>query len=303
MPALLDDIIDTATDGKQPMSNILRKCLRLGHELRNDRLKAWANQELSGYDGIANLPEYRICPAGAFGNFSGPFHSSAQNYPIPSVALDEKHRVFAETVYLRQAVSAYEDAAVKGGATNLAFPWPANLALYYQTRFFEGRFALISAWQELPMNAIVELLDTIRNRTLRMALEIKDELGSSYGDLRQIEPSVAEHIRTIVVNVTGGGSANLAFGHASIASTHETVIEVGDRRTLDSILKGAGLDTGDIEELPEALPTTGEKKLGTKIQDWIRAKAPKIVVGGAKIGMQIGTELLTKWLLQYYGLA
>jgi hypothetical protein len=42
---LLDGIISLAGDGKQPLPDILRKCLRLGHELKNDRLKTWAAQE------------------------------------------------------------------------------------------------------------------------------------------------------------------------------------------------------------------------------------------------------------------
>src|ERR1700686_2519994 len=100
MSALLDDIIDAATDGKQPLPDILRKCLRLGHELKNERLKAWANQELSGYPRTEDLPEYRIARADAYGNFSGPFGSGARRYPIPPVGLDEKHRGFAERAYL-----------------------------------------------------------------------------------------------------------------------------------------------------------------------------------------------------------
>jgi hypothetical protein len=56
---LLDEIIALATDMKQPLTLILRKCLILGYQLRNDRLKAWANQELNGYNSPEDLPKYR----------------------------------------------------------------------------------------------------------------------------------------------------------------------------------------------------------------------------------------------------
>jgi len=109
MSSLLDDIIKLATDGKQPLPDILRKCLILGHELKNETLKTWANQELNGYPSAENLPEYRIAQAEARGNFTGPFQSGARNWPIPSLALEKIHRDFGEHVYLTQAVSAFQD--------------------------------------------------------------------------------------------------------------------------------------------------------------------------------------------------
>jgi hypothetical protein len=33
---LLDEIIDLATDNKQPIAVLLRKCIVLGHRLKND---------------------------------------------------------------------------------------------------------------------------------------------------------------------------------------------------------------------------------------------------------------------------
>ena len=95
MSALLDDIINLAIDGKQPLPDILRKCLLLGHELKNERLKAWANQELNGYNG-RDVPEYRIIPAPAKGNFIGPFHAQYNHHIIPSIVLEENHREFAQ---------------------------------------------------------------------------------------------------------------------------------------------------------------------------------------------------------------
>jgi hypothetical protein len=88
MSALLDDIINAAIDGKQPLPDILRKCLLLGHELKNDRLKEWANQELNGYTSAKDVPGYRIVSALAKGDFVGPFHAQYRHHlMIPSVAL------------------------------------------------------------------------------------------------------------------------------------------------------------------------------------------------------------------------
>ncbi|MFZ0636669.1 MAG: hypothetical protein WA755_09165 [Candidatus Acidiferrales bacterium] len=144
MSALLDAIINTATDGDQHLSVLLRKCLVLAHELKNERLKAWANQELNGYRAVDSVPEYRIVHADAKGTFMGPFGSEARNWPIPPVGLENEDKPFADRVCLRQAVSAYENATAHPEGS-ISFPWPANMVVYYQRRFFKGHFALISA--------------------------------------------------------------------------------------------------------------------------------------------------------------
>src|SRR5260221_10456243 len=109
MSALLDDIINLAIEGKQPLPDILRKCLLLAHELKNDQLKTWANQELNGYEFGKDVPEYRIVPAPAKGNFIGPLYAQYNSHLIPSLVLEERHREFAEKVYLLQSVTAYVD--------------------------------------------------------------------------------------------------------------------------------------------------------------------------------------------------
>jgi AbiTii len=157
MSSLLDEIINAAVDSKQPLPDILRKCLLLGHELKNERLKQWANQELNGYSSGTEVPEYRIIEAEAKGNFSGPFHSSLRNWSVPSLALDEKHRDFGERLYLTQAVSAFQDLVGDPKCSAIEFPWTSNLVLRYQSHFFGGRYALVSAWQEVSKSRMVEL--------------------------------------------------------------------------------------------------------------------------------------------------
>lgn len=67
---LLEKIIELATDTDKPLSVLLRNCVVLGHELKNDSLKTWANQELNGYTDPQKVPEYRVLYAGATGIFN-----------------------------------------------------------------------------------------------------------------------------------------------------------------------------------------------------------------------------------------
>jgi len=60
---LLDDIIELATNTGQSITVLLRECVVLAHQIKNDRLKTWANKELSGYGDEDELPDYRVVSA------------------------------------------------------------------------------------------------------------------------------------------------------------------------------------------------------------------------------------------------
>jgi hypothetical protein len=298
---LLDDIINLAIDGKQPLPDILRKCLLLGHELKNDRLKEWANQELSGYESREDIPDYRHVQGIAQGHFMGPYGEEIKNYPIPPAVLEEKHRHWARQAYLPQGVSAYEEILKASKESTITFPWPGDMVLYYQQKFLDG-YGLASAWLVVSKNAFVEMLDTIRNRTLNMALQLKDELGTSYADVRKIESKETQaNIQNIIFQNTGGNT-NVAFGQANMDASGQgqTIIEVGDRKALDAVLSQAGLDRRDLDSLTEAIQVDG-KKPGNKVGEWVKEKASKVLSGGIKVGTKIGSEILTAWIKQHYG--
>lgn len=302
MSALLDDIINLAIDGKQPLPDILRKCLLLGHELKNERLKQWANQELNGYGEDQELPEYRIVHGRAKGNFIGPGHMQYNNYFIPPAALEEIHRHWAMTLPLAQSVSAYSDLIKNATTGSLVFPWPGNLLLYYQGRLMQPGFICHSAWQEIPVSVLVEMLDTVRNRTMNMALQIKDELGTSYAELRRIEPQEAKRVDSIVIHTTGGNT-NVAFGRGTVdaAGQGQTIIAVGDWSALANVLSAAGLGKEDVDGLRVAIATEKDKP-GSNVNRWVKEKASKVLAGGIKVGTDIGQQILTAWIKAHYGI-
>lgn len=299
MSALLDDIVQLAEDDQNPLPNLLRKCLRLASELKIGRLKIWANQELNGYEGCTDeeIPQYRKVQAHAYGSFAGPFNSWSNKHIIIPIVMEKDHRHYAEMVHIVQSVSALNDL-VKTDTTKgvLAAHWPPNMVAYYSTKLWSG-WACHDAWQEIPKSTMVEVLDSVRNITLRMALEIKEELGTSYIDLNLIKPEEAERARTIVINNLGG---NIALGN--VDASGQTVIVAGDRRVLDAALSKLGLDHSDLGELSEAIQLDGGTKPGGRVTEWIKAKASKVVTGGIKIGVAVGQQLLTEFLMRHYGL-
>lgn len=303
---ILDDIIALATDNTASLAVVLRKCLVLAHVLKSDRLKSWAQSELNGYDTDAELPDYRKSAAGAKGNFMGSFGSALNNFVIPPQILDESDRRYAQYVLLNQAVAAYEDllglSAVKG---TLTLHWPNAMIGYYMNRLpMRGDLQLVDAWQEIPRSAFTQLLDTVRNRALSLALELKDGGGDDDTALKQLSQTSTEKVEQTVVQQIFHGTVYLASGNASMQVQNNTLTP-GDWNQLAKTLSNAGIAPTAVNELSKEIAadeTPTGSPLGTRVLDWIKKQAPNVVSGGVKIGTSVGQSLLTEYLKQHYGI-
>jgi hypothetical protein len=303
---LLDDIIGLAVDNKQPITTLLRKCIVLAHQLKNDRLRIWANEELNGYGSTENLPQYRTLPAPATGLFVGPGWARFQQ-GIPSLILEKEHQKFAEIVYIAQPVGTLEDTLKSGSDSNLSFPWSANLVAYYHEKL-QHEWQLFSAHQTVPKSAIAGIIDTVRTRVLNMALEIQSEVGEKDEDLKEITPEESKKVDQTIVNNIYGGNVYLSSGNSTMAATtiqqQQQNIVSGDWQHLERVLKDAGLTDPELKALSAAVESDGNQKLkdNGSVMKWIKATAPKVLAGGVKIGAEVGKAVLTEMLMQYYGL-
>jgi AbiTii len=298
---LLNDLVSLATDDKQPITTLLRKCIVLAYQLKNDRLKIWANEELNGYTSIDNLPEYRTISAAATGLFVGPGWARLEQ-GIPSAALKEKHRRYAEVVYIAQPVSTLEDTAKSTSGSSLSFPWNANLVAHYRESLIIG-WQLHSAQQTVTKSVIAGILDTVRTRVLNMTLEIQSELGETDENLKEITPEESKKVdQTIVANIYGG-NVYVSAGQSTMTATtvQQQNIVAGDWEHLAKVLKGSGVSEAELTQLSAAVETDGQT-MGSKVKGWIQKAAPKVLSGGVKIGAEVGQKLLLEYLKQYLGL-
>jgi hypothetical protein len=295
---LLDEIIELAASEKGSVATLLRKCLVLSHTLRNDRLKAWAENELNGYEGNADgVPEYRKTAAAANGLFIGPLGARIDDQPIPAAMLQEQHRRFAESDVLLQPIAAYEN--IRGGS-RIVVEWPANLTILYQAEFFEGDYALNRAWQEIPASVFVGLIDTIKTRVLRFALEVKDDLGLVSDDLNELpKDKIDQQVTTYIFG-----------GHNVIASrdfTEINSIEInkGDWTAMAEALNRLGVQTPTISELKSALDHDSKGAttpgLGKHTADWLKQLSKKSGGTALSIGVEVAKKAVTNWILQYLG--
>jgi AbiTii len=296
---LLDKIIELATDNQQPLTVLLRQCIVLAYELKNEQLKIWANAELNGYSDRDKVPEYRIVSTGVTGLFVGPGWARYEQ-GIPSVALEEKHRKWAEIVEIAESVGALEHMLTSGkGSSQIQFGWNSNLVLFYRERLNPG-WQLFSAHQDVPKSAVAGLLDTIRTRVLNLALELKNEIGESDADLKKVKgnSAEAEKVGHIVQAQIFGGTVYIATGQQNVSVQN---IEVGNWADLKKALNESGIDEKDVAELSQALQKDG-KTLGTGVKAWISRNAEKVIDHGLQVGTSVGTAILTQYIKSHLGL-
>jgi hypothetical protein len=298
---LIDEIVDLAAGVKQPIGVLLRKCLVLAYQTGNENLKSWAAKELNGYADDDIVPEYRVTPAQATGIFVG-WGSSQASLPIPPAVLEEKHKRWATKVHLTQAITTYEDLIKRTKPdSTITLNWPTNLALHYQDRLpLNVDMKLISAYQEIPIPSLVELVETVRNRVLSFALEIKAEVGQEQKPLDQITPALKERVDQIFIQHISGGNLHFASGGSTI-NVQQQNIEIGNWQQLTQVLEHSGLSKPELDELSTAVGSD-KSKMGPAVLRWIKDAAPKVISGGVKIGATVGQAILTEFLKKYFGL-
>lgn len=296
---LLDEIIDLASREQGSVATLLRKCLVLAHTLKNDRLKHWSESELNGYDG-EDVPEYRQAPAPAKGFFVGGFGAQINDQPIPSAALQEKHRHFAESVELRQPIASYENAEA---SSKYMFEWPANLTVIYQTAFFERRYALNRAWQEVPGSVLVGLIDTVKTRVLRFSLELKGDLGSVNENVSQLPRDKVD--QQVVTYIFGGTNV---IGSRDFTQIGNIDVRQGDWNSLAEALSKAGVNAPAVAELKLALDHDAQDAdppaptLGQRTAAWLTGLGKKSGELALGVGLEVAKKEATKWVLGYLGL-
>jgi len=207
--------------------------------------------------------------------------------------LRPEHRHFAESVALPQPIASYE---VLVDSQHLRIEWPPDLTGLYQSAFFEGYYVLNRAWQELPRSVLIGLIDTIKTRVLRFALELREDLGSANDNLRDVPK---EKIEQLVVNNIYGG--NVVIGSRDFTQNSNTIIKTGDWAALARVLKESGVEGSAIAELKSALDEDSKEAaipgLGNRALGWLK----QLGKATGKVAMEVGTEVAKKWILEYLG--
>jgi hypothetical protein len=218
--------------------------------------------------------------------------------------LKEEHQAIIEHAEFRSPIAAYQLGSKDG---QWRIPWPPDLVVMYQRAFFPY-YALNRAWTEVPSNFIAALLDTVRNRMLKLALELQEELGSVGDDPTDLPPERID--QTVITNIFGGHVV-IATRIDEVTQAGSIIVMKGDVATLAKALQQLGADSSDVQTLQSAIaedeaaplpsPSLGHRTLG-----WIMDAAIKLASKGGDAALDVAkaqmTAELTTLVSQFVGL-
>ncbi|MDI3565414.1 hypothetical protein OWC48_33970 [Bradyrhizobium sp. Arg816] len=180
-------------------------------------------------------------------------------------------------------------------------PWNPHLSAKYQTKFFEDSDLVLNrAWQSIPGSVIVALLEQVRTRVLRFALDIKDNLPSDATTATSVPASVVE--RSVVNNIFHGDvliASNIEYTNQI---TNQN-ISVGDFASLSKALEQIGINAEGIKALSDIrTEQPSSSGLGEKAKGWLADMSNYLGKEGVKLGAEVAKRAAMKWLTQFYGL-
>jgi len=272
---------------------------RLGHE----PFKKWVGEELNGYPAEGELPGYRrIDGIASIGSFAGPLGATMRVPlrlgPVPA-ALRKRH----DTVEFREGIAKLEEMARPDGG-ELISRWSGDLVASVAEKYYEG-YTLLEAHMEIPRNAVVGVLDSVRNKALKFALEI-ERVAPAAGEVSPgAKPVPDERVSQIFNTYIMGGAQNVAVGSPA-AVQHAQMIQAGNADALKRFLVDQGVDAADILELEGAIaedPAPKAKQpFGRRVSTWVGKMVGKSASGAWKVGTSAAADILTAALKAYYGL-
>lgn len=280
-------------------------CKLLAARLGSDNFAYWVECELNGYPDTNSLPTYRIVSVDSYGTFIGPF-TRADRLQIPISILPEKLRDAYRHAYMLNGVSAYI-SLVQGEQTGCALEqWPMELAVHNASKAVID-MQCISAWKEIPIGAVVRLLDSVKTRILGFAIDLERESPDA-GDSPIGRNPVSQEKLTQIFNTNIAGSvSNLANGGSSFSQVSNMAVAHGDWNSLKSYLLSLGLTDSDYEGLRAELETAREagrlqqEVIESVSSSWIGKLASRAAQGASGVGIEVAAAGVAKAIAAYLG--
>lgn len=184
--------------------------------------------------------------------------------------------------------------------------WPADLIKLAGSKIWQD-MNCITAWIQVPMGSISALLETVKNKVLKFALEIEKEAP----DAREATPSTQtipeERVQQVVQTIIYGDVKSVAAGSHITTHNYEVTVVQNDLESLKQYLDSIGINKEDVGELEKAInkdskTDTKEAGIGIHVNEWIRKMINKAATGAGKVAVNVTASTLFQAILQYYGI-
>jgi hypothetical protein len=255
---LLDEIITILSSTNGSLTDALLKTKVLLHQIGRKDLVTWVNNELKGYPDD-NVPDYRIVSTEVHGQLTS-IAWQVTDYLLPIQHLKPETQKsltsFAMTSSLQiieESVRQHREKSTHGMRRNL----PTEATAMFQ-KALQGGVNVISAWCEINMQTVENILSEVRSRLLDFVLELRDVVGKD-ADEGQLEEKAASVDAGKLFNTAIFGSGNTVVLGVHSTQTVTVTNTKGDIEGLVKVLANAGIPDDELKKLRTAI-TADEKK-------------------------------------------
>jgi hypothetical protein len=293
---LLDDIIEILSDEKGSLNSALLKTKVLLHSLGKKELATWVTSELKGYPD-ENVPEYRLVSAEVHGHVTS-YAWQANNYVLPIMHLTDQQKKNVTMSHCTMSIASIEDS-VKNGK-KLIRHLPPEFGAIFQKVLTPGT-NVFSAWCEINMLDIENILSEVRSRLLDFALELRDVVGIDVPEKDLVAKAASVDTEKLFnTAVYGTGNTIIIGSHTFQAVTNEkddiegllaAVGSLGFQQRELAALKAAVLE----DQLQGKTPDVSDGQTGK----WYTNALKEAGKGTVKAGIDLVSSVLVKAIKAY----
>jgi hypothetical protein len=272
---------------------LLRKCLVLGAVTGSEELRAWATNELKGYDDAAPLPPYRSITAPLFADtVSGRFHATGQQINRLQIPSDLRGGV-PETIDFRQSIEEIIQTATGkktsqkmgyGSFSLVAAGWSEKLPMFQD---------VTALYYQVSTSAVAGIVSAVRTTLVEMVIDIaKDVPLDTLPSRAKVDSVVKVHVGNNEVNIGGNNSGVIGQGDGSTQIQNNSV----PKELVDLIVKLRATlpELSDTEQRADAEQAIADFEESVSEDKPEPEKVKRRWAMLERVGTALGTAVLTE---------
>lgn len=277
---------------------LLRMSRIVATKLGLDDFNQWIVQELHGYPGDVEVPEYRvrIGELQAFNPYNGRY------MPVRFVGGEINEKL--STVHFRQPVGELEDLVRETSKGFVQVRFADRQIDVIRQMLDPGDRDWVIPFRKLANTQVSSILDRVRNIILDWALKLEAAgilgTGVTFSD---DEKDKAARSQEITIQNFQGIIGDVT--QSTVTQNLEMKVKTGDFESLRQSLGERGVEDTDIDELESAIKDdpkpTAPGKFGKRVGAWIGKMVSKAASGALDIGVDVASNVLSSAVTKYYG--
>ena len=300
---LLDQIITTLSDTNGSLADALLKTKVLLHQIGRKDLVPWVNNELKGYPDDSEVPDYRVVSMEVRGQLTS-IAWQMSDYLLPIMHLTPKQRKNLTSFEMKSSVQVIEEA-VNNGKGKLVRHLPTEYTGQFQ-KVLTGGVNVISAWCEINMQGVQNILAEVRSRLLDFVLELRDVVGTD-ADVKQLEQKAAsvDTGKMFTAAIYGSGNTVVMGAHSVQSVTVNN--SPGDIESLVNELAKAGIPAEELKELRVAIADDQKKSIVPGVSEgktghWFTKLLGKAANKTVDVSVDLVSSVVAKTLAKFAGI-